>query len=130
MGIYNLVMLCVFIKTANNALQLDIFSCKLEGKEGVNGVEDENLGSPVKENAHGGVEAALRFEQHLAAGATGSDGRSEKFAGRVGCHNGEGEYGTLWEACVGVENGAALGASATGVSGIFLVAAADDFAVV
>ena len=111
-------------------LQLNIFSCKLEGKEGVDRVKDENLGGAVKEDAHGSIEAALCFEQHLAAGATRSDGRSEKFARRVGCRNGEGEYGTFGEACVGVENGAALGARATGISGIFLVAAADDFAVV
>ena len=111
-------------------LQLNIFSCKLEGKEGVDRVEDKNLGRSVKEDAHGRVEAALRFEQYLATGATRSNGRREKFSGRVGCRNGEGEYGTFGEACVGVENGAALGASATGISGIFLVAAADDFAVV
>ena len=111
-------------------LQLNIFSCKLEGKEGVDRVEDKNLGRSVKEDAHGSIEAALRFEQHLAAGATRSNGRSEKFAGRVGRRNGEGEHGTLGEACVGVEDGAALGARATGISGIFLVAAADDFAVV
>ena len=111
-------------------LQLNIFSCKLEGKEGVDRVKDKNLGRSVKEDAHGSIEAALCFEQHLAAGATRSNGRSEKFAGRVGRRNGEGEHGTLGEACVGVENGAALGARATGISGIFLVAAADDFAVV
>ena len=111
-------------------LQLNIFSCKLEGKEGVDRVEDKDLGRSVKENAHGSVEAALCFKQYLAAGATGSDGRSKKFAGRVGCRNGEGEHGTLGEACVGVENGAALGASATGVGGIFLIASANDFAVV
>ena len=79
-------------------LQLNIFSCKLEGKEGVDRVEDENLGRSVKKDAHGSIEAALRFEQHLAAGATRSNGRSEKFAGRVGRRNGEGEHGTLGEA--------------------------------
>ena len=111
-------------------LQLNIFSSKLEGKEGVDRVKDKNLGSPVKENAHGRVEAALRFEQHLATGATRSNGRREKFSGRVGCRNGEGEHGTLGEACVGVENGAALGAGATGIGGVLLIASADDVAIV
>ena len=111
-------------------LQLNIFSRKLEGKEGVNRVEGEYLGRAVKEDAHGRSETALRFEQHLAAGATRSDGRSEKFSRRVGSRNGEGEYGTLGMARVGVEDGAALCAGATGIGGIFLIASANDFAVV
>ena len=111
-------------------LQLNIFSCKLEGKEGVDRVKGENLRCAVEQDAHGRIEAALRFEQYLTAGATGCDGGGEKLSGCVGSGYGENEDGTFGVAGVGVENGATLCAGATGVGGIFLIAPANDFAVV
>ena len=102
----------------------------MEGKEGVDRVKDKNLGRAVKEDAHGSIEAALRFEQHLTASATGRDGGGEKFSGCIGGGNGEDEYGTFGVASVGIENGATLCAGATGIGGVFLIASADDFAVV
>lgn len=111
-------------------LQLNIFARKLERKEGVDRVEGENLRCAVKQDAHGCVEATLRFEQYLTAGATGCDGGGEKLSWCVGGGNGKDEYGTFGVASVGIENGAALCAGATGVGGIFLIASANDFAIV
>lgn len=111
-------------------LQLNIFARKLEWKEGVDGVEGKNFRCAVEQDAHGCVEAALRFEQYLTAGAAGRDGGGEKLAWCVGGGNGKDEYGTFGVAGVGIENGAALCAGATGVGGIFLIASANDFAIV
>ena len=102
----------------------------MEGKEGVDRVEGKNFRGAVEQDAHGCVEAALRFEQHLTAGATGRDGGGEKLTWCVGGGDGENEYGTFGVASVGVENGATLCACATGVGGIFLIASANDFAIV
>ena len=123
-------MLCAGSKIRIYALHLNIFSCKLEGKEGVDRVKGENLRCAVKQDAHGCVEAALRFEQYLTAGSAGCDGGGEKLSGGVGSGNGENEYGTFGIAGVGIENGATLGAGATGVSGVLLIASANDFAIV
>ena len=123
-------MLCAGSKIRICALHLNIFSCKLEGKEGVDRVEGENLRCAVEQDAHGCVEAALRFEQNLTAGTTGCEGGGEKLSGGVGSGNGENEYGTFGVASVSIENGAALGTGATGIGGIFLIASANDFAIV
>ena len=123
-------MLCVISKIINYTLQLYILSCKLEGKEGVDRVEGKNFRGTVEQDAHGCVEAALRFEQHLTAGATGCDGGGEKLSWCVGGSNGENEHGTFGVAGVGIENGATLGAGATGIGGVLLIASADDFAIV
>lgn len=66
----------------------------------------------------------------MTAGTTRRDGGGEKFSGCVGGGNGEDEYGTFGVASVGIENGATLCAGATGIGGVFLIASADDFAVV
>ena len=123
-------MLCVGSKMANYTLQLYILSCKLEGKEGVDRVEGKNFRGAVKQDAHGRVEAALRFEQYLTAGTTGCDGGGEKLSWSVGGGNGKDEYGAFGVASVSIENGATLCAGATGIGGIFLIASANDFAIV
>ena len=123
-------MLCVGSKIRICALHLNIFSCELEGKEGVNRIKGEDLRRAVEQDAHGRIETALRFEQYLTAGAAGGDGGGEKLSWCVGGGNGKDEYGTLGVAGVGVENGATLGTGATGIGGVLLIASADDFAVV
>ena len=123
-------MLCVISKITNYTLQLYILSCKLEGKEGVDRVEGKNFRGTVEQDAHRCVEAALRFEQYLTAGTTGCDGGGEKLSRCVGGGNGEDEHGALGVASVSIENGAALCAGATGIGGIFLIASANDFAIV
>ena len=123
-------MLCVDSKIRSCVLHLNIFSCELEGKEGVDRVKGKNFRGTVEQDAHGCVEATLCFEQYLTAGATGCDGGGEKLSWSVGGGDGENEHGTFGVAGVGIENGATLCAGATGVGGVFLIASANDFAIV
>ena len=49
------------------------------------------------------LEALLRFEHHLPAGAAGRDGRLQELVVLVACGNGEGDYRLVGMLGVGIE---------------------------